>query len=74
MTSTRQRVVLAPVPPRAVSIPVAADLIGIGEKTLRAVITEGTFPVVRVGDRILVPLAGLDQWIAANTTPKTEVA
>lgn len=49
-------------PDRAwLSVYEAADLLGISGMSLYRAIAQGTFPAVRIGKRICVPAAALDQ-------------
>lgn len=59
------RQVVVAIEPRLLSVPVAADVYGISETTLRALIADG-FPSVRLGRRVLVPVAQADRWIEEN--------
>lgn len=44
----------------------AARALGIGERTLATLTAEGSVPFVRVRGRVLYPVRGLEEWIAAN--------
>jgi excisionase family DNA binding protein len=55
----------------------AALLLGIGRDTAYALIREGRLPALRIGRRILVPKAALEQWVldqAQTTTPHAHAA
>ena len=55
----------------------AALLLGIGRDSAYALVREGRLPSVRIGRRILVPRAALEQWVldqAQTTTPPAEAA
>jgi hypothetical protein len=56
------RQVVVAIEPRLLSVPVAAQVYGISETTLRALIVDG-FPSLRIGHRLLVPVAQADRWI-----------
>ncbi len=48
----------------AVSVCEAAELIGVGKTTVYSLIEQKKFPYVRIGDkRIIVPVAGLQEWL-----------
>lgn len=50
--------------PIAVSIPRAAKLVGVSERHLRTLISEGTVPSFRLGNRHLVSVAALEALAA----------
>lgn len=56
------RQVVVAIEPRLLSIPVAAKVYSLSETTLRALIADG-FPSVRIGHRLLIPVAQADRWI-----------
>jgi excisionase family DNA binding protein len=64
----------APLQPRALSIKEAAAAIGCGETLVRRLIAERAIPHVRLGDRVVVPVAALDAWLsieaAASVKPQ----
>lgn len=62
MTATRQRPQLV-IEPRGLDIETAASVYAIGESTLRDLIAHHGFPSVRVGGRIIVPVAAADAWL-----------
>lgn len=41
----------------------AAEMIGVSVPTLRQLTHRADFPVVRVGRRYLIPIAGLQRWL-----------
>ena len=51
----------------AVSVKQAAKLIGVGKNTMYAAVAAGDVPHVKVGRRILIPVARLEQWLEENT-------
>ena len=61
------KVIVAAVDVRAVAIPVAAQLLAVSESTLRRLIDRGEFPSVKFGERVVIPLAQLDDWLATHT-------
>lgn len=67
MSARPARIVVAEVAPRAVSIPMAAELLGVSESMVRRLLADGDFPHVRFGERVVVPLAALDSWLAAKS-------
>lgn len=48
---------------KAVSVAVAAELVGLSETKVRQLIHAGEFPARRVGKRFIVPVAALDRWL-----------
>lgn len=65
MTARRQRPEVV-VEPRALDLATAASVYAIGESTLRDLIDHHEFPHLRVGNRIIVPIAQADAWLAAR--------
>ena len=55
------------------TVPQAAEQLGIGERTLYRLIATGKFPVVRVGRRQLVPRWTPEQWLRAVAAAGVEV-
>lgn len=53
---------------RAVSVPVAGELLAISEAEVRRMVRRGEIPTLRLGRRVLIPLAQLDVWIAEHHT------
>ena len=53
--------------PLAVSAAVAARLLGVSRPTLYQYIGRDDFPSFRVGNRVLVSVAGLQAWIEQQT-------
>ncbi len=49
--------------PVAVSLKEAAELVGIGETLARTLVARGEFPVARLGDRLIVPVRALEEWL-----------
>jgi excisionase family DNA binding protein len=47
----------------AISVVEAAESVGISERKARALVAEGTWPVVRVGTRVLIPVRDLRSWL-----------
>lgn len=68
--STRSPKAAPPPPPRlALTRIEAARAIGVSPRSIDALIADRTsgFPVVRVGARIVIPVRGLDSWLADQT-------
>ncbi len=53
--------------PLAVSAAEAARLLGISRPTLYQLLNREDFPSFRVGNRVLVSVAGLQEWIDRQT-------
>lgn len=56
--------------PLAVSTAEAARLMGVSRPTLYTLLNRDDFPSFRVGNRILVSVSGLKDWIDKQTTAK----
>ena len=56
------REVFIAIEPRLVSVAVAARIYGVSVSTLRDLIADG-FPTIRIGRRVLIPVAQADRWI-----------
>ncbi len=57
--------------PKLLSVVEAAALLGIGRSTAYDLIkTDKSFPVVKLGRRLLVPAARLDVWIAGRVAQR----
>ena len=54
--------------PLAVSQTGAARLLGVGIGTVRALVAGGRLPIVRVGRRVLIPVAGLTALLDERQT------
>ena len=48
------------------SVPEVAAMIGMNKSTLYRQIKAGTFPAVRIGSRLVIPVAALDAILAAR--------
>lgn len=74
MTASRRRqtpeVVIEP---RAIDVATAARVYGLGEGTIRELVDHEGFPHVRVGRRIIIPVAQADAWLAARATVGTAI-
>lgn len=49
------------------TIPEAAAALRISTPSMRRRITEGVFPTVRIGGRVLIPRRALEDWVRSNT-------
>ena len=56
-----------------ISIPEAARLLGIGRSLAYEAANRGEIPTIRIGDRVLVPMAALKRMLQ-ESDPKTEAA
>lgn len=54
-----------------VTVPEAARALGIHPDTLRALIADGEFPVLRIRRRILISRAELARWVEQHSTTAT---
>ena len=59
--------------PVAVSTAEAAKLLGISKPSIYGLIHRGDFPVLHVGSRTLISVAGLDEWVRQQTSKEAEV-
>lgn len=66
MTARRTRPVVS-IEPRALDLATAAGVYSLSESTLRELIEHEGFPALRVGNRIIVPVAQADAWLAARS-------
>ena len=53
--------------PVSVGIETAAQLLGVSVRTLWSYVRDGTLPAARLGRRILIPYAALQNFIEAHT-------
>ena len=53
--------------PLAVSAAEAARLLGVSRPTLYQLLNRADFPSFRVGSRVLISVAGLQEWIDRQT-------
>jgi excisionase family DNA binding protein len=58
---------LAPVPRLALSLREAAQATGLSERTIKELSRANQIPLVRVGRRVLVPVAALEVWLQKNS-------
>ena len=52
----------------AVGIDEAAEMLGVGRSTLHRYVRAGLIPHVRIGRRIVIPLAALERWLNEQAT------
>lgn len=57
--------------PRALDLETAAGVYALGQDTLRRLMNESDFPHLRIGHRVIIPVALADAWFAdrANGLP-----
>lgn len=65
MTAKRQRPAVT-IEARALDLETAAGVYALGETLLRDLIEHEGFPHLRVANRIIVPVAAADAWLAAR--------
>lgn len=53
--------------PLAVGTTEAARLLGVSRPTLYRLLSQTDFPAFRVGNRVLISVAGLQEWIDRKT-------
>ena len=53
----------------ALSIPEAAESLGVGRSSIYHEIRSGQLPVLRFGRRTLIPVPALTQWVKERTKP-----
>jgi len=56
--------VVVQIEPRLVSVDIAAEIYGVSADTIVRLQDDEGLPVVRIGKRRLVPIAGADAWFA----------
>ena len=66
-TPNPPRLGAAIVPKLSLSIVEAAEALALSERTVENLIKDGRLPVVRVGRRVLLPVAGLTNWLSEQT-------
>lgn len=62
--------VIVAVAPRLLGLEVAALVYGVSADTITALQESGEWPVVRIGNRRLVPVAAVDAWIERQTAAR----
>lgn len=51
------------------SVPEAAKILGIGRSLAYEIAAAGQIPTIRIGKRILIPIAGLEKFLSGEWTP-----
>lgn len=59
--------IIVQVEPVSVKIDQAATMMGTSTETLRKWIDRAGFPCIRIGRRVIIPVAGMRQWADENT-------
>lgn len=59
-----ERILVEPVPKLALSIVETAEAIGVCERTVQTLLSNGEIPSVRVGQRRLIPVDALKEWLS----------
>ncbi|RTL63699.1 MAG: DNA-binding protein [Hyphomicrobiales bacterium] len=54
------------------TVPEAAEVLGIGRAAAYEAARSGQLPIIRVGKRVLVPVAALERMLSAAGTRQTE--
>lgn len=57
------RKVTVAIEPRLVSTEIAGRIYGVSQRTIEQLIADDGFPCVRIGRRLLVPVAKADRWL-----------
>ena len=57
---------------RAVSVPIAARLLGISPRTAWKAVKAGRIPTIRYSRRVVVPLAALDEYLKTQALASTK--
>ena len=57
---------------QTVTVPEAANILGIGRSGAYAAVRSGAIPAVRIGHRILVPVAALERMLEVTPGTLTE--
>lgn len=58
---------------KVLSVEELQDVLKIGRNTTLKLIKTDGFPTIKIGKRILVPVAGLDAWLIQNTGKNIEI-
>ena len=53
----------------ALTVPEAAQALGIGRNTVYELVASDAIPYVRIGRTIRIPTASLNRWLEAQTNP-----
>ena len=57
---------VAPVKPRLASRQTAATILGVSVRTVDRLLADGTFPVVHIGSRSMIPMDAIDDFIGVQ--------
>lgn len=68
LVSARRTRPAVSIEPRALDLETAAAVYAISATTLRDLIARDGFPHLRVGQRVVIPVAQADAWLAARAT------
>lgn len=66
-TLNQQRLAPPRVPKLALSVREAGAALGLSPRTVEELVRLGQVPVVRIGRRVLLPVAGLRRWLERST-------
>ena len=66
-TTNPPRLGSATVPKVALSVAEAAEAMSLSPRTIEAMVKAGELPTVRVGRRVLLPVAALSTWLDEQT-------
>lgn len=55
--------------PQFITVQEVAERLNLCEMTVRSAITKGTLPAVRVSNRLRIPVAGVERWLAESVEP-----
>lgn len=55
------------------TVPEAADAIGVSTRHLYELVRTGQFPAVRLGRRVIIPRSAVDELLATATVVRPEV-
>jgi excisionase family DNA binding protein len=55
--------------PLVIPVPEAAKLLGIGRNTAYEAVARGEIPSIRIGRRLLVPVAALERFLGIDSEP-----
>lgn len=62
------------VPSRTVTVPEAGQILGISRHSAYQAVWRGELPVIRIGRRLFVPIAKLNQMLGEDVSPGSEAA
>ena len=58
---------LEPIPRLALTVEEAALALSLSPRTVQQLVADGKLPAVKVGRRVLLPVAGLERWLTENS-------